>query len=74
MTQVVTEVLPPDLHDGLMVLSGPSFMEVSQGQPTALCLAGTNAALVGAFQAALSRPPFVSMQTATSSACSLEGP
>jgi glycerol-3-phosphate dehydrogenase (NAD(P)+) len=57
MTQVVTEVLPPDLHDGLMVLSGPSFaMEVSQGQPTALCLAGTNAALVGAFQAAFITP------------------
>lgn len=57
MTQVVTEVLPPDLHDGLMVLSGPSFaMEVSQGQPTALCLAGTNAALVGSFQAALMTP------------------
>ena len=51
MTQLITDVLPPALHDGIMVLSGPSFaMEVSQGQPTALCLAGTNAALVESFQ------------------------
>lgn len=57
MTQVITDVLPPDLHDGLMVLSGPSFaMEVSQGQPTALCLAGTNAALVESFQMAFMTP------------------
>jgi glycerol-3-phosphate dehydrogenase (NAD(P)+) len=53
MTQVIADVLPPALHDGLMVLSGPSFaMEVSQGQPTALCLAGTDAALVESFQTA----------------------
>jgi glycerol-3-phosphate dehydrogenase (NAD(P)+) len=53
MTQVIGDVLGPALHDGLMVLSGPSFaMEVSQGQPTALCLAGTNAALVESFQTA----------------------
>lgn len=51
MTQIICDVLPPALHDGLMVLSGPSFaMEVSQGQPTALCLAGTDAGLVEAFQ------------------------
>jgi glycerol-3-phosphate dehydrogenase (NAD(P)+) len=57
MTQVIVDVLPPALHDGLMVLSGPSFaMEVSQGQPTALCLAGTNAALVESFQAAFMTP------------------
>lgn len=57
MTQVITDVLPPTLHDGLMVLSGPSFaMEVSQGQPTALCLAGTNAALVERFQTAFMTP------------------
>jgi glycerol-3-phosphate dehydrogenase (NAD(P)+) len=53
MTQVIGDVLPPVMHDGLMVLSGPSFaMEVSQGQPTALCLAGTKAALVESFQTA----------------------
>jgi glycerol-3-phosphate dehydrogenase (NAD(P)+) len=57
MTQVIVDVLPPAFHDGLMVLSGPSFaMEVSQGQPTALCLAGTNAALVESFQAAFMTP------------------
>jgi glycerol-3-phosphate dehydrogenase (NAD(P)+) len=53
MTQVIDDVLPAHLHDGLMVLSGPSFaMEVCQGQPTALCLAGTNAPLVESFQSA----------------------
>jgi glycerol-3-phosphate dehydrogenase (NAD(P)+) len=57
MTQVIADVLPPSLHDGLLVLSGPSFaMEVSQGQPTALCLAGTNQSLVEAFQAAFMTP------------------
>ena len=57
MTQVIVDVLPPALHDGLMVLSGPSFaIEVSQGQPTALCLAGTNAALVESFQTAFMTP------------------
>ena len=53
MTQVIGDVLPAHLHDGLMVLSGPSFaMEVCQGQPTALCLAGTNPPLVESFQSA----------------------
>jgi glycerol-3-phosphate dehydrogenase (NAD(P)+) len=57
MTQVIVDVVPRSLHDGLMVLSGPSFaMEVSQGQPTALCLAGTNAALVESFQTAFMTP------------------
>ena len=53
MTQVMQDVLPASLHDRLMVLSGPSFAtEVSRGQPTALCLAGKDTALVGAFQTA----------------------
>ena len=53
MTQVMQDVLPASHHDQLMVLSGPSFAtEVSQGQPTALCLAGTSASLVASFQAA----------------------
>ncbi len=57
MTQVIGDVLPAHLHDGLMVLSGPSFaMEVCQGQPTALCLAGTNAPLVESFQSAFVAP------------------
>ena len=54
MTQVMQDVLPASLHATLMVLSGPSFAtEVSQGQPTALCLAGRDASLVSTFQAAL---------------------
>jgi len=53
ITQVMQDVLPPAIHDRLMVLSGPSFAaEVSQGQPTALCLAGKDASLVESFQAA----------------------
>ena len=57
MTQVMEEVLPAPLHSRLMVLSGPSFAaEVSQGQPTALCLAGREASLVSAFQSALMTP------------------
>ncbi len=57
MTQVMEEVLPATLHSRLMVLSGPSFAaEVSQGQPTALCLAGREASLVSAFQTALMTP------------------
>ncbi|HLZ33570.1 MAG TPA: NAD(P)H-dependent glycerol-3-phosphate dehydrogenase [Nitrospira sp.] len=51
MTQVMQDVLPHSHHDCLMVLSGPSFAtEVSQGQPTALCLAGKDGDLVEAFQ------------------------
>jgi glycerol-3-phosphate dehydrogenase (NAD(P)+) len=57
LTQVIGDVLPPEMQDGLMVLSGPSFaVEVSQGQPTALCLAGINAALVEVFQTAFMTP------------------
>jgi glycerol-3-phosphate dehydrogenase (NAD(P)+) len=57
MTEVIADVLPPSMHDGLMVLSGPTFaVEVSQGQPTALCLAGTNATLVESFQTAFMTP------------------
>ena len=57
MTQVMQEVLPAAMHGRLMVLSGPSFAaEVSQGQPTALCLAGQDMSLVSAFQSALMTP------------------
>ncbi|MBP0124260.1 MAG: NAD(P)-dependent glycerol-3-phosphate dehydrogenase [Nitrospira sp.] len=57
MTQVMEDVFPAALHSKLMVLSGPSFAaEVSQGQPAALCLAGLEAPLVWAFQAALMTP------------------
>lgn len=57
MTEVMQDVLPASLHDRLLVLSGPSFAtEVSQGQPTALCLAGKDRALVEAFQTAFMAP------------------
>jgi len=53
MTQVMQDVLPSNVHGQLMVLSGPSFAaEVGQGQPTALCLAGKDSALVAVFQTA----------------------
>ena len=52
MTQVIQDVLPLAVSDRVLVLSGPSFaMEVSLGQPTALCLAGQDPALVASFQA-----------------------
>jgi len=54
MSQVMEDVLPPSMHQRILVLSGPSFAtEVGQGQPTALCLAGQDAEMVMAFQAAL---------------------
>ena len=57
MTQVMQDVLPSPIHDRLLVLSGPSFAtEVSQGQPTALCLAGSDGELVETFQAAFMTP------------------
>jgi glycerol-3-phosphate dehydrogenase (NAD(P)+) len=53
MSQVMQDVLAPAVHRRIMVLSGPSFaVEVSQGQPTALCLAGQDSELVKSFQAA----------------------
>lgn len=57
ITYVMEEVLPPARHQSLMVLSGPSFAtEVSQGQPTALCLAGKDAVVVNRFQLILMSP------------------
>lgn len=54
MSQVMEDVLPPSAQPRILVLSGPSFAtEVSQGQPTALSLAGRDAGVVEAFQAAL---------------------
>ena len=59
MTQVMTDVLPPAMHRDIMVLSGPSFAtEVSAGNPTVLCLAGSNEELVKVFQTALMTPAF----------------
>jgi glycerol-3-phosphate dehydrogenase (NAD(P)+) len=54
MSQVMQDVLPPPMYPRILVLSGPSFAaEVSQGQPTALCLAGQDHETVHAFQTAL---------------------
>ena len=54
MTQVMADVLPPAMHQDLMVLSGPSFAtEVCAGKPAVLCLAGSNEGLVKTFQTAL---------------------
>lgn len=59
MTQVMQDVLPAHLRSSLMVLSGPSFAsEVSQGKPTALCLAGQDAGAVKAIQALFMTPNF----------------
>jgi glycerol-3-phosphate dehydrogenase (NAD(P)+) len=59
MTQVMEDELPVSMHDRFMVLSGPSFAaEVCQGQPTAVCLAGTHVELVESFQAVFMTPAF----------------
>ncbi|MCC2643048.1 MAG: hypothetical protein K0S45_3461 [Nitrospira sp.] len=59
MTQVMQDVMPPQMHGSLMVLSGPSFAtEVSRGQPTALCLAGQDAGAVKLIQALFMTPSF----------------
>ena len=59
MTQVMQEVLPSHMRNSLMVLSGPSFAsEVSQGKPTALCLAGQDPGAVKAIQALFMTPTF----------------
>lgn len=59
MTQVMEEILPPSMHQSLMVLSGPSFAgELSAGRPTAVCLAGSDDRLVRRFQQTLMTPTF----------------
>ncbi len=57
MTQVMDEALPSAMAPMIMALSGPSFAsELSQGKPTAVCLAGRDAAIVQRFQQALITP------------------
>lgn len=59
MTQVLDETLPADMSPMIMALSGPSFAsELSAGKPTAVCLAGRDAAMVQRFQQALITPGF----------------
>jgi glycerol-3-phosphate dehydrogenase (NAD(P)+) len=59
MTQVMAEELPGSMHGLLTVLSGPSFAaEVAEGRPTAVVLAGADAALVRRLQGRLMTPAF----------------
>jgi glycerol-3-phosphate dehydrogenase (NAD(P)+) len=54
ITQVMEDVFPHSYHPSLMVLSGPTFaIEISQGHPAALCLAGKNVTVVNRFQSVL---------------------
>ncbi len=59
MSQVIEDTLPSGMGRQLAVLSGPSFaIEVARGQPTAVVLAGQDAALVRRLQACLMTPVF----------------
>ena len=59
MTQVMDDILPPDMRSRILVLSGPSFAtEVSRGQPTALCLAGSHVESVKNMQHLFMAPTF----------------
>jgi glycerol-3-phosphate dehydrogenase (NAD(P)+) len=53
MTQVMEDVFPAEMAPRIMALSGPSFAsELSEGQPTAVCLAGRDTEIVQRFQQA----------------------
>jgi glycerol-3-phosphate dehydrogenase (NAD(P)+) len=56
MTQVMQDILPAPLRQLTNLIRAELCDEVSQGQPTALCLAGQEAPLVSTFQAALMTP------------------
>ncbi len=59
MTQVMEDELPRSMHRSLMVLSGPSFAsELAEGCPSAVCLAGSDHALVRSFQEVLMTSAF----------------
>ncbi|MBX3301920.1 MAG: NAD(P)-dependent glycerol-3-phosphate dehydrogenase [Nitrospira sp.] len=59
MTQVMEDELPTFMHRSFMVLSGPSFAsELSEGRPTAVCLAGGDQTLVRTFQDVLMTSTF----------------
>ncbi len=59
ITQVMRDMLPAHMHGWLLVLSGPSFAaEVSQAQPTALCLAGQDVQVVKTIQSLFMTPNF----------------
>jgi len=59
MTQVLGEVLGPDISEGSVVLSGPSFAaELARHLPTAVTLASTNAANAESVQRLCQNPHF----------------
>ncbi len=59
ITRVMEDMLPAHMQGSLLVLSGPSFaVEVSRGQPTALCLAGQDAQIVKTMQSLFMTPNF----------------
>jgi glycerol-3-phosphate dehydrogenase (NAD(P)+) len=59
MTGVMKEVVPPERHRSIAVLSGPSFAyEVSRRMPTALCIAGEDESVAQLVQKVLARSYF----------------
>ena len=59
MSETMADTLPADMRQSLAFLSGPSFaLEVCQGQPTAIVLAGVDRALVRNLQALMLTPAF----------------
>jgi len=58
-SDVLMEMLPPEQHDRLCFLSGPSFArEIAEGRPTAVALAARHESYAIAAQALISSPQF----------------
>ena len=59
VSQILTEILPREMHDRLCFLSGPSFArEIAERRPTAVSLAARNETYAIAAQTLLSSPLF----------------
>lgn len=59
VSQILQDVLPSELHERLVFLSGPSFArEIAEGRPTGASLACTHEAFAIAAQTILSSPSF----------------
>jgi len=59
MSEVITQVLPPELARRIAILSGPSFAtEAAAGQPTAVVLASSDIALANELQEEFAAPNF----------------
>ena len=57
--QILQRVLPPQQHNRLAYLSGPSFAaEVAREQPSAVTVASTSTEVAGRIQTLLSTPRF----------------